>query len=60
MRDMNARVIAAAKVWWKEKRPLDYSYKKHLENPTINTTTEAEKTLARAVASYERAKKNAL
>lgn len=51
------RVMQAAIKWWKGMRPCSFSEKKHLENPTINTTKKTEKMLALAVADYLKNKK---
>ena len=52
MPDMLLAVADAAKEWWRGKRPISYTRKKHLNNPTINTVGEAEKKLAEAVVSW--------
>ena len=51
-----AKVISAARSWWKSHRPTFYSRKQHLENPKINTVSGSEKQLAQAVAEFERSK----
>lgn len=48
---LKERVLAAALAWWRMHRPLAYSEAEHIANPTINTTSESEKKLARAVAA---------
>jgi len=51
MRDKSERpLILAAMAWWRSKCPVGFDQKQHLENPTINTYTEAEKRLARVIA----------
>lgn len=40
----------AALVWWRDHRPCSFDEAEHLKNPTINTTTDTEKRLARSVA----------
>lgn len=45
-------VVAAAIRWWKSKRPLAYSHREHLENPRVNTVTDAETRLAHSIAKY--------
>lgn len=47
-------VSKAAVEWWKSKRPLSYDEEAHLNNPLVNTTTEAEKKLALDVSIYIR------
>lgn len=36
--------------WWEELRPLGWSLRQHLDNPTVNTTSAAESKLAECVA----------
>lgn len=43
-------VEQAAFQWWLSRRPLSYNEDQHLDNPTVNTFSDAEKALARAVA----------
>ncbi len=45
-----ARLREPAQRWWLSKRPVAWSAAEHFANPTINTTTPAEKALATAVA----------
>lgn len=40
----------AALAWWEELRPLGWSLRQHLDNPTVNTTSAAESKLAECVA----------
>jgi hypothetical protein len=40
----------AALTWWRGKRPCAFNEVEHLKKPTINTTTDTEKRLARSVA----------
>ena len=49
-------LCAAAHLWWKHHRPLDWSLGEHLENSTINCTF-FEKQLARAVVRYLEARR---
>lgn len=44
-------VLRAAVAWWRKKRPVSFDQAEHIANPTINTTTPAEKRLAKVVAS---------
>ena len=46
------RVVDAALTWWLRHRPVDWDEAEHLRYPLVNTTTDAEKNLARAVADY--------
>lgn len=46
------RVVDAALTWWRRHRPVDWDEAEHLRYPLVNTTTDAEKDLARAVADY--------
>jgi hypothetical protein len=43
-------VEKAAIAWWKCHRPVVYTKKEHLKNPTINMPMFCEKKLARSVA----------
>ena len=47
----------AAYAWWKNRRPLVYSEAEHLRNPTVNTCTDGEARLARAVARMRKERK---
>lgn len=49
---MNQRVTEAAIKWWERKRPSEWTLKEHLSNPQINTVTDAEGELSKAVAEY--------
>lgn len=51
---LKMRVLRAAKAWWKGHRPSIFSLEDHLNAPTINTCTETEKQLARAIAALDR------
>jgi hypothetical protein len=44
-------IILAAIAWWRSRRPCSYNQEDHLRNPLVNTTTNAEKRLARVVAN---------
>ena len=46
------RVVDAALTWWRRHRPVDWDEAEHLRYPLVNTTTDAEKDLARACAAY--------
>jgi hypothetical protein len=39
-----------AERWWRRLRPIGWTKAEHLKNPTINTTSDVERALARAVA----------
>ncbi len=43
-------LFKAAKSWWKEKRPMDYSENDHINNATINCFNGRENKLAKVVA----------
>lgn len=47
----------AAVYWWATNRPITWSLEKHLQNPSINTATEAETMLSIAVADWCRIQK---
>jgi ribosomal protein S27E len=51
------RIIKAAISWWKSRRPVSWTHKMHIENPSVNTTGPRERCIAEAVAKYLRAKK---
>lgn len=38
--------------WWESKRPIEWMLETHLENPTVNCSSETEKNLAIEVAKY--------
>lgn len=52
----SSRLLAAAVAWWKHKRPSHYSDKQHCDNPTVNTISKAEATLALCASQYVTAK----
>lgn len=39
-----------AYAWWKQHKPLTWSFMEHLSNPTVNCTTPTGKDIARAIA----------
>lgn len=43
-------VLAAAKAWWKGRRPADWDLNQHLSNPSADTIGDKERRLARAVS----------
>lgn len=43
-------VELAARNWWRMHRPLSFSHKQHLANPTVNLSYSHNHRLARAVA----------
>lgn len=47
-----ASVMDAAYKWWVQKRPLGWSEETHLNNPSINVTSDAERELALRVARW--------
>ena len=44
------QILAAAIRWWRNKRPIGWTERKHLEHPLVNVTTSP--ALARAVAKH--------
>lgn len=50
-------VVRAAMSWWRFRRPMVFSLKDHLENPTINTFDFRERALARACAAIQKEKR---
>ena len=50
-------VVRAAMSWWRARKPLVFSLKDHLENPTINTFDLWERALAEACAAVEKERK---
>ena len=49
-------IIDAACDWFYDKKPVTISYQKHLEMPTVNCVSDAERNLAKAVSKYLGAK----
>lgn len=49
-REVMEQTGLAALAWWEELRPLGWSLRQHLDNPTVNTTSAAESKLAECVA----------
>lgn len=51
-RDAQAATLQAALAWWESRRPVGYTLREHLDNPTVNARgSKAETTLAAAVAA---------
>jgi hypothetical protein len=48
----NEAVVRAAVRWFRTKRPVEFVDQEHLDNPEVNTVTDAEQNLAIAVADY--------
>lgn len=48
----NNKTVKESVKWWESKRPLEWMLETHLENPTVNCASEAEKNLAIEVAKY--------
>jgi|WetSurMetagenome_2_1015567.scaffolds.fasta_scaffold1537050_2 hypothetical protein len=48
---MPSNVERAAIAWWRSRKPLAFTAAEHLENPCINTQSDAERRLAKAVAA---------
>jgi hypothetical protein len=44
------RLRMSAESWWRMRRPVSWSEAQHMENPTVNCTTDAERELALAIA----------
>lgn len=40
-----------ARHWWETLRPVAWTFRQHMDNPTINTTSPAEAALARTVVA---------
>lgn len=53
--DPQASLQLAATLWWESIRPLGYSLQAHFANPGVNTTSEAQRHLAHAVAAFLKA-----
>ena len=51
MRAEGGAVVSAAKLWWSLKRPDGWDADRHLAQPAVNLSTEADRQLAYAVAS---------
>lgn len=45
-------IAKASLKWWRNKRPIGWTYVKHIANPRINCVGEHEDNLATAVAEY--------
>lgn len=43
-------VMESARLWWESLRPAGWDLHDHLHAPTTNTTSEAQRSLAEAVA----------
>lgn len=41
----------AALAWWESLRPVDWSLRQHIDNPTVNTASANERRMAEAVAA---------
>jgi hypothetical protein len=52
-----AAVANAAEVWWKARKPADWTLEQHLANPTINCEGDGERQLAQAAAKWVALKK---
>ena len=61
MKTTEQKITTAAIGWWKNHRPLVWSHKKHLENPTVNcmSPSRSEKLLAKSVAKFIKEKRAA-
>ena len=49
-RNKAIRLQRAARAWWSGRRPIGWSLKRHLLDPTINCTDDYEKLIAKVVA----------
>lgn len=56
MKASEKKVIDMAVRWFNSKRPIVFKKKVHYANPTVNLSTDAEKSLARAVVNYKKKK----
>lgn len=45
-----SEIERCAYVWWKQHKPLAWSFMEHLSNPTVNCATWTDKDIARAIA----------
>jgi hypothetical protein len=52
-----AAVANAAEVWWKARKPADWTLEQHLANPTINCEGDGERQFAQAAAKWVALKK---
>jgi hypothetical protein len=52
-----AAVANAAEVWWKARKPADWTLQQHLADPAINCEGDGERQLAHAVAGWVALKK---
>ncbi len=44
------RVLSAAVLLWRSRRPAGWTHKQHMDAPAVNSTSEAEKKLFLALA----------
>lgn len=51
--ELKEEIVYMAINWFEGRRPLDYSYCDHWDNPMVNCANDLEKDLARAVAAFE-------
>ena len=51
---LRERALRAAIKWWETRRPVAFTAAEHQANPTINTCTDEEARLARAVSALVR------
>ena len=62
MNEHGTNILIAAESWWLGLRPINWTEAQHIENPTVNTTTDNEKALAKsigdAMADFVKAKAN--
>ena len=49
---MSRYVTDAAIAWWKQHRPIYWTEKQHLDNPSVNTCSSVEGSLALEVAAF--------
>jgi hypothetical protein len=49
LRSLDEEFKNAAVAFWKGRRPVSFTEEQHLQNPTINTSTEAETRLCQAI-----------
>jgi hypothetical protein len=50
-RQVQMRLLAVSRQWWEAHCPTGWDIRQHLDNPAVNTTTDSETAMAKAVAS---------
>lgn len=51
LKPFETRALAAARFWWESHRPSEWSEAQHLLTPDVNVSGDAERALAKAIAT---------